>query len=493
MCKTPVPRHPRRRKRNEGGERNEEVRDDGFRHLVLLGMGGSSLTSEVLRNIFGSASGYPELLVLNSSIPARVLEVTNVIDPSRTLFIVSSKSGSTTETDVLYRYFRGLVECAERNTGHAANSFIAITDEGSPLEKIVHRDGFRAAFFNPKDIGGRYSALSYFGMVPAALMGLNLGALIDSADRMRRDCGVVAVRQNPGVVLGAMMASLALKGRDKLTLLTSDGLTSLGLWIEHLLAESTGKNGVGILPVVSEPAFSPANYGDDRVFVHLRLAEEDNSEKDTFVQELESCGHPVFRLDIHDRYDLAGEFFRWEFATAVVGALLKINPFDQPDVEGAKRQTDEVLAYYEKSGKLPEVDVYSSLDALLSQVLPGDYLAIQAFIFPTPQVDYALSRFRALVGERHKIATTVGYGPSYLHSTGQIQKGGPGSVLVLQLVQEHVEDLQISGKSYTFGVLADAQAIGYLQSLKERKRRVARVHLGTDVAESIVKLVDDIG
>ena len=469
----------------------EGVRDDGFQHLVLLGMGGSSLAPEVLRQTFGSAPGYPKLLVLDSSLPARVSEVTRAIDPARTLFIVSSKSGNTVETDVLYRHFRGLVEQVEE-ADHVAHSFVAITDEDSPLEHTVHEDGFRAAFLNPSDIGGRYSVLSYFGLAPAALMGLDLTEMLDRADRMREACGAPG-QQNPGAVLGAVMGSLAATGRDKLTLLTSPAVDSFGLWVEQLLAESTGKDGVGIVPVAAEPALAPGSYGDDRLFVYLRLEDDDNAKTDAEAHEIESAGHPVLRLDIQDRYDLAGEFFRWEFATAVAGSILKINPFDQPDVESAKGHTTEVLGHYEKSDKLPDIDGDGSLDALLSKASPGDYLAIQAFVLPTPQVEDALIGLRARVGERHKIATTAGYGPRYLHSTGQLHKGGPDSGLFLQLTEDHGEDLPIPGESHTFGVLADAQAIGDLQALQERKRRVARVHLGSDTAGAIAKLAAQIG
>ena len=469
----------------------EGVRDDGFQHLVLLGMGGSSLAPEVFRQTFGSAAGYPELLVLDSSLPARVLEVTGAIDPARTLFIASSKSGNTAETDALYMHFRGMVEQVEE-PDHVAHSFVAITDEGSPLEDTVHDEGFRAAFLNPSDMGGRYSALSYFGLAPAALMGLDLTAMLDSADRMHEACGA-AGRENPGAVLGAVMSSLAAKGRDKLTLLTSPTVGSFGLWVEQLLAESTGKDGVGIVPIAAEPALAPDSYGDDRLFVYLRLEDDDNTESDATAHELKSAGHPVLRLNIQDRYDLAGEFFRWEFATAVAGSLLKINPFDQPDVESAKGHTAEVLRGYEKSGRLPDVDADGSLDRLLSDASPGDYLAIQAFVLPTPEVDDALSVLRTRVAERHKVATTAGYGPRYLHSTGQLHKGGPNSGLFLQLTQDHVEDLAIPGKPYTFGVLADAEAIGDLQALQERKRRVARVHLGSDAAGAIAKLAAQTG
>ena len=326
----------------------KEVRDAGFRHVVLLGMGGSSLGPEVLRQTFGSAPGYPELIVLDSTVPAWVQSVAEAIDPVRTIFLVSSKSGSTTEPNMFYAYFRDFVEKAVGKEG-AGQHFIAITDPGTPLEKMAKEQGFRRVFLNPSDIGGRYSVLSYFGLVPAVLIGLDVLKLLDRADWMREGtASCVPVHENPGAWLGVVMGVLAQQGRDKLTLVTSPSISSFGLWAEQLIAESTGKEGLGIVPVAGEPLMmklgSPIHYGDDRLFVYLRLDGDENDESDEAIQAIESSGQPVVRLDLRDKYDLGAEFFRWELATAVAGAIFSINPFDQPNLQAAKDMTDSVLA-----------------------------------------------------------------------------------------------------------------------------------------------------
>ena len=404
---------------------SREVRDAGFRHVVLLGMGGSSLGPEVFRQTFGKASGYPELIVLDSTVPAWVQHVTDAIDPARTLFLVSSKSGGTTEPLSFYRHFRGLVVEAI-GTEKAGQNFVAITDPGTGLERLATEQGFRRVFLNPSDIGGRYSVLSYFGLVPAVLMGLDVTELLQRVDRMGQACAPGgAAADNPGARLGAVMGVLAKKGRDKLTLVTSPSVGSFGLWAEQLLAESTGKEGTGIIPVAGEPLASPDYYGDDRLFVYLRLEGDDNAGTDTAIERIESSGQPVVRLKLRDRYDLGAEFFRWEFATAVTGAILGIHPFDQPDVQGAKDMTERMLQEYEASGRLPSVEAQGSAGATLSKAGAGDYLAIMPYLLQTPEVDQALGELRRMVMKRYRIATTLGYGPRYLHSTGQIHKGGP--------------------------------------------------------------------
>ncbi|MCH8346658.1 MAG: bifunctional transaldolase/phosoglucose isomerase [Chloroflexi bacterium] len=361
-----------------------EVRDEGFRHVVLLGMGGSSLGPEVLRQAFGSAAGYPELIVLDSTVPAWVRAVTGTIDPAKTLFLVSSKSGGTIESNALYRHFRALVDDA-LGKDRAGMSFVAITDPDTPLERLGRSEGFRRVFLNPSDIGGRYSVLSYFGLVPAALMGLDIAALMDRADAMREGCAsCVPAHENPGAFLGAAMGALARHGRDKLTLVTSPAIGSFGLWAEQLIAESTGKEGIGIVPVAGEPLAGPGSYGEDRLFVYLRLDEDENHATDAAMERIESSGQPVLRLRLRDRYDLGAEFFRWEFATAMSGAVLGIHPFDQPDVQSAKDQTDLVLGKYLSSSRLPEAEVGSSLAELLGQARAGDYLAIMAYLRPGP-------------------------------------------------------------------------------------------------------------
>ena len=473
----------------------EEVRDAGFKHVVLLGMGGSSLGPEVLRQTFGSIAGYPELTVLDSTVPAQVQAATDAIDPARTLFLVSSKSGDSIEPNSFYAHFRSLVEQAV-GEARAGQSFVAITDPGTSLERLARENGFRRVFLNPPDIGGRYSVLSYFGLVPAALMGIDITALLDRADCMREGCAsfvpAVPAHDNPGAWLGAIMGNLALRGRDKLTLATSPSIIGFGLWVEQLIAESTGKEGKGIVPVASEPLVDPVHYGEDRLFVYMRLAGDDNSVTDASIDGIEASGQPVMRIDLRDRYDLGAEFFRWEFATAVVGAILDVNPFDQPNVQQAKNLTARVLQDYQTSGVRPAAEAAGSPRELLSKARPGEYLAIMAYLRRTPETDRALSDLRRRVLERYHVATTLGYGPSFLHSTGQLHKGGPETGLFLQITAAHNRDVGIPGASYSFGALVDAQASGDLQALRESGRGVARVRLATGDGVAISAMVDDI-
>ena len=328
----------------------DEVKEAGYRHVVLLGMGGSSLGAEVLWQTFGSAPGYPEPVILDTTVPDWIQAVNQTIDVSKTLFLVSSKSGGTLETVSGYRYYRSLVEESLGKEKAGAN-FVAVTDPDTPLEKLAQEEGFRRVFINPSDIGGRYAVLSYFGLVPAALAGIAVEDILESADSMREGCAsFVSTREDPAAWLGAAMATLALKGRDKLTIVTSPSISSFGLWAEQLLAESTGKEGKGIVPVAGEPLADPESYGDDRFFVYLRVEDDDNAKADAEVELLESSGQPVIRLDLRDKNGLGAEFFRWEFATAVAGAVLAINPFDQPNVQSAKDKTADVLQAYGSSG-----------------------------------------------------------------------------------------------------------------------------------------------
>ena len=469
-----------------------EVRESDFRHVVLLGMGGSSLGPEVLRQTFGSAPGYPELIVLDSTVPGWVRAVTEGVDPGRTLFLVSSKSGGTIEPNSLYAHFRQLVEQAT-GKDKAGRNFVAVTDPGTSLGKLAREHEFRRTFVNPPDIGGRYSVLSYFGLVPAALMGTDIEELLYRADCMREGCApFVPAHDNPGAWLGAAMGTLALRGRDKLTIVTSPSIGSFGLWAEQLLAESTGKEGKGVVPVAGESLVATNSYGDDRLFIYLRLEGDDNSDIDAVIDAIESSGQPVIRLALRDKHDLGGEFFRWELATAVAGSVLDIHPFDQPNVQAAKDMTESVLQQFDSFGEFPPVDAAVSVSELLSVVRPGNYLALMAYLQQTPEVDRALSGLRREVAERYGIATTSGYGPRFLHSTGQLHKGGPASGLFLQLTTEHGKDLAIPGQPYTFGVLADAQALGDLHALQALGRRVARVHLGPDHADGIDELAAEL-
>ena len=474
----------------------DEVRNAGFRHVVLLGMGGSSLGPEVLRQAFGRAPGYPELLVLDSTVPAWVVSVAQAVDPARSLFLVSSKSGSTTEPNLLYAYFRDLVEKAV-GKNKAGRNFMAVTDPGSPLATLAAQADFRRVFLNPPDIGGRYSVLSYFGLVPAALAGLDVIKLLDRADAMRQAAGPnVPASQNPAAWLGLAMAVLARQERDKLTLVTSPSIDSFGLWVDQLIAESTGKEGLGIVPVAGESLGQftgpPHSFGDDRLFVYLRLDGDDNRACDSAIQAVHAAGQPVIRLDLADEYVLGAEFFRWEMATAVAGSYLGINPFDQPNVQRSKDITEEVLGRFETTGKPPAIDDSGSLDQLLAAAAKGAYLAIMAYLHQTPEVDQALDALRRKITSKCRVAVTVGYGPRFLHSTGQLHKGGPGSGLFLQLTMAHNPDPAIPGTNYTFGLVADAQAAGDLEALLASNRRAARVTLGPDPAAGILRMAQSL-
>lgn len=469
-----------------------EAREAGFRHVVLVGMGGSSLGPEVLRQTFGTAKGYPELIVLDSTVPAWVQSVKETIDPSHTLFLVSSKSGTTTEPLALFRYFKGLVE-ASVGKEKAGQNFVAITDPGTPLAKLAEDERFRRIFLSPPDIGGRYSVLSYFGLIPAVLAGIDIMTLLDRSDCMREACAsCVPVHDNPGAWLGACMGTLGPKGRDKLTLITSPAISSFGLWVEQLIAESTGKEGKGIIPVVGEPLVEPGRYSDDRLFICLRLDGDDNSAIDMAIERIRSSAQPVLVLEMRDEYELGAEFYRWEFATAIAGAILGIHPFDQPNVQQAKDATERVLQEYTASGHLPRVKTAGSLADLLNEAAKGKYLAIMAYVRQAAGVEKALLELRRKVVERYGIATTLGYGPRFLHSTGQLHKGGPATGLFLQITADHEQDLPIPGKPYTFGVVADAQALGDLRTLQSLGRNVIRVHLGKGGEADILKVVSEL-
>jgi len=468
------------------------IRAAGFRDVVLIGMGGSSLGPEVFRRTFGSARGFPRLWVLDSTMPGFVRQVTKAINPAKTLFILASKSGGTIEVMSLYAHFAGLVAKAKKSTGGAPAAtpggaqFIAITDPGTGLGALAHDKGFRTTFTNPPDIGGRYSVLSYFGLVPAALMGINVQTLVDRGIEMAQACRPgIPPDQNPGAYLGTVMGLLGRSGRDKVTLIASPKTSSFGLWAEQLLAESTGKEGKGLIPVVQEPVASPEAYGNDRVFVYLRLEGDANAATDTHVKALEAAGQPVIRRTLRDAYDLAGEFFCWEFATAIAGHYLNIHPFDQPNVQESKENTRRVLEYVKTTGQLPAQTLADSVSTLLAQAGPGRYLAILAYVTPSTQVDATIKTLRKALLVKYHLATTAGYGPRYLHSTGQLHKGGPNSGLFLQLIEDMKPDVPIPGQPYTLGTLAQAQAVGDYQSLQARHRVVARVKLGRRVTPSI--------
>ena len=468
----------------------EEVRDAGMKHVVLLAMGGSALAPEVYRATLGSSSGYPELIMLDSTVPDWVRRVSDAVDPASTLFIVSSKSGGTIEVLSFYRHFHALVEAAmgAESTG---SHFVAVTDEGTVLDAMGKAESFRRVFINPPDVGGRFSGLSLFGFVPAALMGIDLERFLDGVESIRERCGpATPLKSNPGAWLGTVMGALAKKGVDKLTLVTSPALVSFGLWTEQMLAESLGKEGTGILPVAGEPLAPAGLYGDDRLFVYLRLQGDDNDASDAHIKAVQDAGHPTLCLEMPTRDELGGELFRWAFATAVAGHLLGVHPFDQPNVQQAKDLTGERLKAYERDGRLPPTEIPGSVESLLSQAKPHDYLAILAYLAQSPEMDEALARLRRAVQARHRIATTAGYGPRYLHSTGQLHKGGPPSGLFLQLVGEQTNDVEVPGRPYTFGVLATAQADGDISALQQAGRSVARCHLGPDPVRALEALAE---
>ena len=443
----------------------DEIRRE-FDRIVLCGMGGSSLAPEVLWRTFGRRPDYPSLTVLDSTDPRAVTAAVAARDVAKTLFLVSSKSGTTQETDCLYRHFWD-------RTGQRGSQFVAITDPDTPLARLAGERRFRRAFLNPKDIGGRYSALSYFGLVPAALIGIDVGALLHRAHRAAEATApVVPTAQNPAAWLGAMLGEAALAGRNKATFVLSPGIGSFGLWVEQLIAESTGKEGTGIVPVAEEPLGAPDVYGRDRVFVALTLAGEASQATESQLSALTAAGHPVVRLTLEDRYDLGQEFFRWEFATAVAGAILRINAFDQPNVAESKQNTKDVLA----RGQPPTPPATAAeLDRLLAGVAPGDYLALMAYLPPTAENDRRLAAARLRLRDRLKVATTLGYGPRFLHSTGQLHKGGPPVGHFVQITERAGPDVAIPGVPYTFGQLEAAQAEGDLRALRNRGRPAVRI------------------
>jgi glucose-6-phosphate isomerase len=470
----------------------QDVKDAGFRHVVLLGMGGSSLGAEVLGQVFGSGEQCPELIVLDSTLPESVQAVVDVINPALTLFLVSSKSGTTTEPLILHAYFLDLLKKTV-GTGKVGHNFIAITDAGTPLVTLAQEKGFRQILLNPPDIGGRYSVLSYFGLVPAALIGIDIATLLQQTNLMRETCAShVPHHENPGLWLGVCMGTLALKAHDKLTLVMSPSIGTFSLWLEQLIAESTGKDGKGIIPIANEPLMQPIYYSNDRLFVYLRVEGDRNQATDTATSRLISSGHPVVVLEMRNRYDMGAEFFRWEFATAVAGAILGINPFDQPDVQKAKDTTGRLLQEYGVSRHLPKLETTGSLADLMTLADKGKYLAIMAYLRQTPEMDEALTELRRKVGEHYHIATTLGYGPRFLHSTGQLYKGGQNTGLFLQLTANHVKDLPIPGKPYTFGTVADAQALGDFQSLQAVGRQVIRVQIPRSEGSVIKRLIAQI-
>jgi transaldolase / glucose-6-phosphate isomerase len=496
----------------------EDAKTGGFDHVLLLGMGGSSLCPEVLRLTYGKIAGFPELHVLDSTDPAQIKAFENKIDLAKTLFIVSSKSGSTLEPNIFKQYF---FERVKQTLGadKAGSRFIAITDPGSKMQQVAEGDKFRHIFFGLPSIGGRYSALSNFGMVPAAVMGLDTKKFLDRTDEMVQACAsCVPVEENPGVVLGLILGTAAKAGRDKVTIITSPGISDLGAWLEQLLAESTGKQGKGIIPVDRESIGAAEVYGTDRLFAYLRLESAPDADQDAKVAILEKAGHPVIRIALADTYDLGQEFFRWEIATAVAGSVIGINAFNQPDVEASKIVTKSLTAEYEKNGSLPpekpiledkgvklftddknagalakaagsSKSLVAYVKAHLGRLQPGDYFALLGYIQMNHQHEQLLQVIRHAVRDKKRAATCLGFGPRFLHSTGQAYKGGPNTGVFLQLTCDDANDLPVPDQKYTFGTVKAAQARGDFQVLAERGRRALRVHLGADLQSGLNTLL----
>ncbi len=496
-----------------------DVKSADFRSVLLLGMGGSSLCPEVLAKTFGEKAGFPALHIVDSTDPAEVKAALHEVNLGETLVIVASKSGTTLEPNILKQFFFDEMRRAV-GSDNAGSRFMAITDPGSKMEQVAKADKFRAIFYGDPQIGGRYSALSNFGVVAATATGLNAETLLAEAAKAVA-AAKLPVADNPGVQLGLLLGAAANAGRDKITIFTSPEIGDLGAWLEQLIAESTGKQGKGITPVDREAIGAPEVYGKDRVFAYVRLKDTADASQDAKVASLEAAGHPVVHFEISDLYEIFGQFFTWEIATAVAGSVIGINPFNQPDVEAAKIETRTLTTEYEKSGKLPErtpfltgkddagtpfalyaTDTYAAklkgaapsqtlagiLRAHLDQLGAGDYFATLAFIAMFEDHEAAIQDFRHKVRDKKRVATCMGFGPRFLHSTGQDYKGGPNTGVFLQITADRRDDLEIPGQKYSFGVVIDAQAAGDLAVLESRGRRALRVHLGADVAAGLKAL-----
>jgi transaldolase/glucose-6-phosphate isomerase len=490
-----------------------EIKKAKFKQVVLLGMGGSSLCPEVLRKTFGKIAGFPEMFVLDSTDPAQIRTLQKKLDLKKTICIVSSKSGSTLEPNIYKQYFYAQIE-AKVGAEQVGSHFMAVTDPGSKMQQVATDGHFRHVFFGVPGIGGRYSALSHFGTVPGTSMGLDLSKFLRTTAEMVKACGAsTAADKNPGVVLGNILGVCATHGRDKVTIITSPGIYDLGAWLEQLLAESTGKIGKGIIPVDREKLGKPAVYGNDRVFAYLRLANENPKAIDTAVTALEKAGHPVVRMVLPNKYNLGQEFFRWEIATATAGSIIGIDAFNQPDVEASKIETRKLTSEYETNGKLPPeapffedqgLKLYADdknvaalkggsklVDVLkthLGRAKAGDYFALLAYIQMDDAHEKTLQAMRLGVRDTKKVATVLGFGPRFLHSTGQAYKGGPNSGVFLQITCDDAADIQVPDQKYTFGIVKAAQARGDFAVLAERGRRALRVHLGKNVKSDLGKL-----
>ena len=492
-----------------------EICEDGFKHMLLLGMGGSSLCPEVFSLTFGKQPGSPELLVLDSTDPVYIRSLRAKVDPARTLFCVSSKSGTTLEPNIYMQYF--FDETKKAVGDRAGHHFIGITDPGSKLEGVSEKLGFRRLYHGLASIGGRYSALSDFGLVPHAAMGLQTERLLKRTSLMVEACKNPKAATNPGVALGLILGTAAVNfQRDKVTLVCSKSIYDLGACLEQLLAKSTGKQGKGLIPVDREPLFPPGKYGKDRMFAYIKFAGDNDPGLESEITALEKAGEPLVRIVLNDLYDIGQIFFQWEIATAVAGSLLKINAFNQPDVEASKVATRELTSEFEKTGSLPPEEPILEQDGIklftdkanaeallqdgrtlgavirahVDRLQPGDYFGLLAYIPMFPQYEETLQQIRSEILESKRVATVLGFGPRFLHSTGQAYKGGPNSGVFLQITCDEPDDLQVPQQKYTFGVVKAAQARGDFQVLADRKRRALRVHLGKDLAKDLDRLRD---
>jgi glucose-6-phosphate isomerase len=489
-----------------------DIAKSGYKHAVLLGMGGSSLCPEVMRMTFGKIPGHPEMHVLDSTDPAQIAALQAKLDLNSTLCIVSSKSGGTLEPNIFKQYFFAQVK-AKVGAAEVGNRFIAVTDPGSKMQRVAEADKFRKIFMGVPSIGGRYSALSKFGMVPAAVLGVNVVKFLNSTEEMVKACGAsVAAGNNPGVILGAILGAAANQGRDKVTIVASPGIHDLGAWLEQLLAESTGKIGKGIIPVDREDLGNPNVYGSDRVIAYLRLDPAPDAAQDAAIDALEKSGQPVVRIGLPDIYNLGQEFFRWEIATATAGAIIGIDAFNQPDVEASKIETKKLTSEYEEKGHLPPETPFFEADGMklyaddknaaalkggslvevlkkhLDRIHANDYFGVLGYVPMNDANDKTMQSLRMAVRDKKKVATVLGFGPRFLHSTGQAYKGGPNSGVFLQITHDHAQDIPVPDQKYTFGVVQAAQARGDFAVLAERGRRALRVHLGPDVNAGLTKL-----
>ncbi|MEO6131225.1 MAG: glucose-6-phosphate isomerase [Saprospiraceae bacterium] len=494
-----------------------QVKEDGFTHIVLLGMGGSSLSSEVARETFGSSQGFPVLFVLDNTAPEAILDLENKINLEHTLFIVASKSGGTEETISFFKYFYAQLQ--KTNDKNPGNHFVAITDDNTSLVKVAAEHNFRKVFINPSDLGGRYSVLSDFGLVPMALIGIDIVSFLTSAKRMQVSCNDGRPAEfNPGISLGVLLGIWQQHGRDKVTFILSSSISSFGYWVEQLIAESTGKEGKGLIPVVGESLGHPEEYGPDRIFVNLCLNHDDSKEASLKTNALEAAGHPVIRITMDDKVDLGSEYYRWEVATAIAGLVMKINPFDQPNVEESKQNTKLILEKWNKEGSfkisareyiVDDFHIYEGhrenpsqiksannvggvVNQFTAQAKTNDYIAMLPYFMMNDHRENVLQAWREKMRDELKVATTLLNGPRYLHSTGQLHKGGPDTGLFIILVGEHEADLAIPGSTFGFAILHEAQALGDFQSLDDKGRRVIYINLGADIDAGLSKLFKSI-